>query len=278
MSSTVFSSSLASPDGASSVSAGTRSASNFTMDSTDQQPPLFKLVKQSRWRKLRIRMKLKDAHKLCGECDETGLTLLGVALGYHAPLDIIKAISDIDPTQFEAADMFGATPLHIACLNGSPPDCVRYILHNYSNLVRVKDKDERVPLHHAVECLCRDEIDLNEGIENVGWLCRYDPTMIHEQDHNGNTPIDLVHSAMVKKDEDDVRIKPFRRLAYHLREVSIKLYKLRRTMWEENDVADEKLFCSGITLSTENSTTANPHDLVVYGDPQGRFLEEHELK
>ena len=91
-----------------SGSFGTHSGERFSYIS-ESQPALFRLVEAQKWNKLRkvINRKGKDASK---ERDGSGLSLLGMALGFNAPIDIIKLILDMDRSQASATDLFGATP------------------------------------------------------------------------------------------------------------------------------------------------------------------------
>ncbi len=221
-----------------------------TLETPSSSPPLFDLAKKSRWKKLKKRIlhahrdsekkKQRKDRSHCDEQDETGLSLLGLALGYHAPLDIIQTILTVDPQQCRIIDMYGANSLHLACLNGASPDSVAHIANHCSDLVDSKDIDQRTPLHHAVECICHDEIDFKSWTQVVDILCRFDCSIIHNSDMNENCPIDIVHIAINRVGESN-NIEESKKLAElnrlgkvmrFLRKLSIGVYRLKKKHWE----------------------------------------------
>lgn len=184
--------------------------------------------------KLRRILKSKRGFDRCQERDETGLTLLGAALGYHAPLDIIELIITVDPNQLTAVDAFGANALHLACLNGAPSASVACILKKCDELASSRDKDDRVPLHHATECICRDEIEFVEGLKVIEVLCRHDPAMIHAQDRSDNSPLDIVHIVRNKDDLSELESKRLVKLSWFLRKISFRVHKNQKKKWEQS--------------------------------------------
>lgn len=197
-------------------------------------PVLFGFVQNHQWRKLKRALRKKKGARLCSERDSSGLYLLGIALGYGAPLDVIRLIVSVDPAQLNAVDKFGANALHIGCLNGAPFDIIKYLLRNgVGNLISDADSDNRVPLHHSVECLCQNEIDFSQGVKVIVSLCEISPTLIHHQDRRGDTPIDLVQIASQTVPSEGEYAQRLRWLYGFLREISIQVYKRRKTAWEE---------------------------------------------
>ncbi len=255
------------------------SNTGISLGSTELQPPLFKLVKRLKWPKLTELLKVKKNHASCKERDETGLTLLGISLGYHAPLDIIKLIHSIDPSQLTALDMFGANALHIGCLNGNHPNVIAFLLQQNSALASSRDKDHRTPLHQITECICRDEIHLKEGLKVIDIICRYDCTMIHASDLNGNAPVDVVHIATIagQRTMNESEIKRLKMTCRFLRKISFKVYKLQKEAWENKTSLDHKSFSASksfITSSTKSSAASHARS---YGDStMGRFLSQEE--
>jgi len=222
-------------------------------------PPLFQLVRQGKWRQLQTKLKSKTIANLIAERDGTGLSLLGVALGSHAPLDILKMIVSVDESQLHAVDMYGASSLHLACLNGSPPEAVEYILSQNHSLVTSRDHDRRAPLHHAVECICRAEIEFNQGIRIIDLLCEVDATMIHEQDLSGHAPLDLVHCAINNKSMKGLHA--MQRLDFifkMLRSISIEVYKLKKRLWEDKIPFENKKLIVGTVCTQSTSSLTNP--------------------
>ena len=95
---------------------------------SENQPLMFRYIENQKWKKLRRMLKRSNGKDLCRERDDSGLTLLGMALGFEAPLDIIQSILAMDPSQITATDFFGASPLHVACLNAASPEAVKYLV------------------------------------------------------------------------------------------------------------------------------------------------------
>ena len=199
---------------------------------TDSQPRLFKHIEGQKWKKLRKLLKRRNANEFVQEKDDSGLSLVGMALGFEAPLDIIKSILTLDPNQSDATDFFGANPLHVACLNGASLEAVQYLLGNYRHLASRRDKDFRVPLHHAVECLCRDEIDFTEGTKVVDALIEVHPDSIYASDKHDDSPIDLVQVARMEVRNESKDAKRLMRLYVYLRRISVKVYRDRKERWE----------------------------------------------
>jgi hypothetical protein len=216
-----------------SVSTNSNSASAFDRSfGTESQPLMFHYIEGQKWNKLRKMLNRKTCKEMCSERDDSGLSLLGMALGFEAPLDIIKTILVTDPSQAHIIDCFGATPLHVACLNGASPEAVLYLLNHYSHLAKARDRDNRLPLHHAVECLCRDEIEFNEGAQVINYLIEVFPDAIHASDKHHDSPIDLVQLARMKSTIDSKEFKRLSNLYVMLRDIGIRVYKNRKLQWE----------------------------------------------
>jgi len=133
------------------------------------------------------------APSLCREVDTSNLTCLSLAVAYGAPLDILQLIHDTDPSLVSKKDMYGATALHVGCLNGASPEAIRFLIERRLtmrnmmgnvmgnvmgedsgdcgdcgdcdvdfDLVTELDFDDRSPMHHAVECACSKVADYAE--------------------------------------------------------------------------------------------------------------------
>jgi len=196
-----------------------------------------------KWKKLCRLLKRKkgDYIEMCKARDSTGLSLFGFAIASGAPNDVLDTILEVDPTQSYSADCFGATPLHIACLNGAPPRAIKYLIKIRGGLVKAKDIDSRVPLHHAVECLARDEISFHDAIDCIQRLFDADSTLIHATDKFSDSPIDLVQIALMNI-RKDTRYDALYKLYNFLTELSIKEHKRKKLLWESQgyDTAEEK--------------------------------------
>lgn len=235
-------------------------ASKYCSDKNGDKPHLFEFVAQKKWKKLRKLLKKKkgDCSAMCKTRDSTGLSLFGFAILSGAPKDLLDTILAVDSTQSQSPDSYGATPLHIACLNGSSPQSVKYLIDiSGGELVRARDVDERVPLHHAVECLARNEISFNDAKECIQRLLKVDSSLIHCNDKNSDTPIDIVQIARMNDHGKPSKNDPLQKLYKLLTDFSIMEYKRNKERWESQGFDKRKHYelCCGknflTTLLTE---------------------------
>lgn len=242
-----------------SGSFGTQSGERFSF-SSESQPALFRLVEAQKWNKLR--KVIRKNEKNLTERDGSGLSLLGMALGFDAPMDIIKLILDMDRSQASATDLFGATPLHIACLNGASHETISYLLQSRQGLAQIHDRDRRIPLHHMVECLCRDEIDFTEGLHILKLLTSSYPDGIYSSDKFKDTPIDLVQVARMEEDPSSEEYERLTRIYRVLRSIGILVYRQQKMQWEADGfdssksvVSDQKSLSTVTTKATSVATS-----------------------
>ncbi|GFH58570.1 hypothetical protein CTEN210_15046 [Chaetoceros tenuissimus] len=241
-----------------SGSFGTQSGERFSYIS-ESQPALFRLVEAQKWNKLRKMMRKNE--KSVREKDGSGLSLLGMALGFDAPIDIIKLILDMDRSQASATDLFGATPLHIACLNGASPETISYLLQSQVGIAQLHDRDRRIPLHHMVECLCRDEIDFVEGLHILKLLTSSYPDGINTTDRCDDTPIDLVQVARMEEDPNSEEYERLTNIYRALRAISIIFYRQQKMKWEADgfdsskSISDQKSISTATTKATTGSSS-----------------------
>eukprot|EP00979_Chaetoceros_neogracilis_P002601 scaffold435_cov275-Chaetoceros_neogracile.AAC.53 len=227
---------------------------------SSNQPLMFKFIERKKWTKLRKILARKAGTDRCTERDESGLSLLGMAFGFEAPLDIIKSILEMDPTQADSRDSFGASPLHVACLNGASAEAVLYLLHKCQHLSSSMDKDRRIPLHHAAECLCRDEIEFNEGIQIINALVDVYPDSIHASDKLRDSPIDIVQLARYHARPDSKDSNRLAQLYLVLKDISVRVYKLNKDKSEEEGYTAHEMRKedgSRFTNSTTSSSVAS---------------------
>ena len=129
-------------------------------------PKVFNLIKKSDWRNLRNALNSQHCYTLCQESDHTQLNCLTMALVTQTPMDIVTRILQIDRDLLYRQDIYGATPLHLACLNGTTIDKIVTILNydkqddggephrNREYQASILDEDQRSALHHSVEFVC----------------------------------------------------------------------------------------------------------------------------
>lgn len=230
---------------------------------------LMKIEKQQ-WTHIRKRLQSKKGHKLVKATGCYGITILALALGHNAPLDIIETIIKLDSTQALSKDVLGASPLHIACLNGAHIESIELLVKKYPHLVSDRDADLRTPLHHAVEFICRLErpVDFDRGaiFEVIQLLIDIAPEVIHWTDKDGDSPLDLTHVVMMETDsssftEDESIFSRVESLHRVLKQFSIKVYLNKKKKWEEEGFdtlakVKETPYRCGKSLSSDAMFTA----------------------
>ncbi len=221
-------------------------------------PMLFNLIRKNKWKKVRRQLNSKKADILCKECDSNGVHVLGFAISYNAPIDILKLIVSIDPSQLEAVNRFLTNPLHVACMYCNSLETVRYLMNRAPDLASRLDKDGRTPLHHAVECLCiDDDTDNAECFEVVKALAEADPSLICLGDAKKNTPIDVLHLAWADTHpRSNARLSRILKLHTFLRKLSIQEYRRKKEIWEDERIVtnnDQETIVDAVTFSTGSS-------------------------
>lgn len=228
------------------------------------------LFEKQKWKTIRKRLKSKKAVQFVKTTGCYGISTLALALGHNAPLDIVEIILDLDPTLALQKDVLGASPLHIACLNGAPSASIKLLVRRYSHLVPDRDSDLRTPLHHAVEYICRMDVGLSLQEEDsmldiIKELISISPETIHWTDKHGDSPLDLTHIVMIETDtssftEDESTYSRVERLYRYLKKQSIKTYLQKKKKWEEIgfDILIKKVQSTSKTeRSQETATTEN---------------------
>ena len=124
--------------------------------SLEELPFLFQLIQEQKWYRIQTALKSHQGYSLCQQRDESDLTCLALALVQSAPLEVIEDMIDTDPGLLNVCDKYGATALHIGCLNGISLEAIEYLLEKKKSLARELDFDCRSALHHAVEYICCD--------------------------------------------------------------------------------------------------------------------------
>jgi hypothetical protein len=201
--------------------------------------------KNKRWRAIRKLLKSRKGPALCRGRDYSGVSALTVAMGYHAPTDIIEIILKENPSSVYVKDNFGMTPLHVACLNGSPIDTIKILLDEFPDLATIPDSDLRMPLHHAVECICRLDCNFvckDSVVEVIDELCKVAPGTVHVRDKHNHSPTDLaalilMGDQVLSKSGDSGMSSMVDRCEYiydHMKNISIQVYLEKRRKWESD--------------------------------------------
>jgi hypothetical protein len=203
-------------------------------------------------------LKKNKYQDVCSQRDRTGLSILSICVVSNAPRHILDKIIEIDPSQLHRPDSFGATPLHIACLNGANPDYIQYLVDRDSDLVSAKDIDRRVPLHHAVECICRNDITFNQGKAVIRILSDANCHMIHSNDRNSHSPLDIAQIARTMAPVKDGCV--LKKLYDFLSNISVNVYLHKKAMWERqphHGASGKSISTDGTTLSSQSAPGTN---------------------
>jgi hypothetical protein len=251
------------------------SSSRKSLGTVGTVPYFFQLIQEQKWKKVRKCLKSRKRQQYCAQRDGSELTCLALALAYSAPLDIIKSMVETDPTLPGACDIFGATALHLGCLNGLSLDSLDYLLSHNSEIAKQLDLDLRSAMHHAVEFACcnisnaiiSDDIDDN-GLRRVGDDFSFElirkvhsaaPEMIHARDNSGGTPLDLVQLIKVDtQDRNSEEYKRYDRIYQLLKQFSIDRYRKQKQIWEFECFDLNRKFSSIQTLSSLRKATPSP--------------------
>lgn len=205
-------------------------------------------------------LKSSEGPSLCQQTDGTGLSCLGIALGFHAPVDVIALMIEVHPDIIYHEDAYGASCLHIACLNGSSLEAIDYLVSNFPHLIDSTDNDKRIPLHHAVEfaCQCQNQADENFYLEMIATLCKVKPETIFCSDVAHDSPIDL--SQMFKLSSDHGDHDRLDKIYYLLQHYGIEQYMRQKKKWEQegydtNTHSSKVKREDGLSKSTDSTGT-----------------------
>jgi hypothetical protein len=222
---------------------------------------------QKKWRAVRkILKRMQRKRNTAGEGDysmsliqqrdSTGLCFLSMCFGLEAPLDILFKISDLDPNQAYQLDIYGASAMHIACLNGVSLKCLSSSAMPKS-LVSVKDLDGSLPIHLLMVCLGNKEIELESAMDIVDWMIDIDPEIIFTQDNHGYTPVDIVQHLRRKFYDSSKEYKQLKRMYGHLQQAYMKCWRMKKSTWESRNeiIQDPK------DLATNDATRFNSREI-----------------
>lgn len=193
---------------------------------------IFEYIEDKAWKKIYKLLTGRSAKKLCAMIETSGLTVLSACVGVGAPFHILDQILKLDPDQYLKTDCFGATALHIACLNGQEYEIIEYLLDRCPDMAFIVDSEAaRTPLHHITECLCIGEIDVVSGKKVILKLFEINPSAIFQTDKYGDTPIDIVQISRNIRSEHEQYLYD---LYSFMRELAILVYTRKKLSWEQN--------------------------------------------
>lgn len=183
--------------------------------------------------------------KTCGDPLNTSKLLMGLKAS-----DVEKIVSCID--------YVGSNVLHLACYRGASLEAIHHLLSTCSPthrkmLVNARDRDGRVPIQIAVECICREKMDLEQGMEVVQALHEADPFVIHNSDENMHNTVDIVFMSLVNIHSQSEEYKRLMKLYSFVRTLSIEAYKEKKKLWERNGSMCKNKSDDNRTQNTEST-------------------------
>lgn len=156
---------------------------------------------------------------------------------------------------------FKLSPLHVACIQGLPPDVISLLMeqelpqhqqHLNQSIVHVRTDTGAISLHCIVQCICDGGIPYSEGVEIIDLLCNKDISTIHSVNNDMDSPLDLAHMVMVRKEEMkrkpsemntlslETQIQMIRVLLMHLRRISTNAYRSHKRQCEKDRYETKK--------------------------------------
>lgn len=218
----------------SNASDDTKTISYGILSSGGNNSKIFEYIEHRAWRKIYKLLTGRFAQEFCLERETSGLTVLSACVGFGAPFYILDQILKLEPGQYLKTDRFGATALHIACLNGQEYEIIEYLLDRCPDMAFIVDLEAaRTPLHHITECLCMGEIDVLSGKKVILKLFEINPSAIFQPDKCGDTPIDIVQISRILRAEHEQYLYD---LYDFMRGLAILLYKRNKISWEQNPI------------------------------------------
>lgn len=214
----------------------------------------FKLIEKGKWDKVR-RLLRSNTAGYSRLVDRTGLSALAVCVSSYGPLDIVTTIIEANPESTSLLDQYGASPLHIACLNGTNVDVFRLIMeYDKKQTAGTPDDNNYTVLHHAVEHVCmlienryfgEDQVmdgseqsiesEHEDYLEIIGALCQKHPENVHiATKDNGDTPLDIPQIILMRRNDrsNSHHCKRLNEVYQLLKEASIRVYRGKKTKWE----------------------------------------------
>jgi len=248
---------------------------------------MFRLMEKGRWEKAHKILKA-NRKNIPKTVDSSGLTPLAYALSFQAPEYIVREILEADPESPGKVDSFNATPLHLACLNGTTSEIVRLIFdQDNGESAKAVDHGNYSVLHHAVEYIClliekrhkRSQDACSESIESehedyleiIKLLCSKAPQTVHcRTKDDGDTPLDIPYIIMLRQTYINPQMQERLLEVYQLlKRVSISVYRQRKKAWEgakrDSNVAED---CGGSipSMVSSNASSAASQSLSLFKD------------
>jgi len=222
------------------------------------------LCKAGKWNALRKLIRSSPREVVQKVTDKSGLSLFAMAVSANAPEEVVREILTLCPESTLQVDRFGATPLHLACLNGTSPEIVSIICqHDNGQSASILDEDHFTPLHHAVEYGCmmirkrheeKDIMDLEarsktssmpsssensiqteheEYMSIIKILCNAYPGQVHTATKGAkDTPLDIPHVVLLHNNIPREGRNRILEIYSVLQEISVQFWRSKKRQWE----------------------------------------------
>jgi len=221
---------------------------------------LVKLIEKGSWDRV---TRFIRRHRISKYRDHSGLSPLALLITSFPPISVVKTLLKCDPEATTRTDSFGATPLHLACLNGVTAETVKLIIdHDQGCSARMLDNDHYTVLHHAVEYIClliekRSSLPSDSSIsiasehnaymEIVQMLCDAAPEMVFQTTKDsGDTPLDIPQIVLTRHSHqrNKYHYERISEVYQMLKKTSIKVYTERKHKWERDGyVINDRVNC-----------------------------------
>lgn len=259
---------------------------------------MFKLIESGDWDELRKELYSRRGKIISNLHDETGLSILSLALGNRAPKDVVELIITLNPKSVLRQDSYGAMPLHIGCLNGMSADTVQKIIEIDGGLsARTPDRDRRTPLHHAVEYACLLPLNtcdsslmslaFEQSMLTIEAIVGSAPETVLCLNTNNESPLDIPQLVKIKRNvETDSQLDEVYNL---LKEISIEVYRKKKKHWEsrgfdvkksevKNTNSHLRLSIPNMHYSDGSSSGLSPSDFTIEPEMSYDSSRSNDLK
>ncbi len=158
-------------------------------------------IQRGDWNAVRTALASDYGRKVIRRTHFNGVTVLASSIGYHPPVDVVRAMVDIHPNALITAGIRRRLPLHLACAFGASREVLEVLIEGNDSAATATDADGRTPLHYVVENFCHatesyfGNTDPRRLVtfEAVKVVLAAAPCAAHMRDEvNGETPFDFM--------------------------------------------------------------------------------------
>ncbi|GFH47688.1 predicted protein [Chaetoceros tenuissimus] len=169
----------------------------------------------------------------------------------------------LDPSATISLDDCGSNLLHLACFHGSNHDTMRYMFDNCRHdtqlhLLTNTDQDGNLPSHILVSSICRQKIDLDDGLKILKLFYEICPEAIFELNSNEELVTDIAYGFRRNVHEDSSEFLRLDTLYSCLRDMMSQVWLKRKLQWEE--MGHEQIDFDAIRIKNIKSYWRSFHD------------------